>query len=59
MKTSEKIKENHFTECLTLLVERAYLLGRLDGKYELECDPRQLDDDIKQIIEAITLSSKV
>ena len=53
MKTSEEIKENHLTECLTVLVERAYLLGRLDGKYELECDTRQLDDNINDIVEAI------
>ena len=53
MKTSEEIKENHLTECLTVLVERAYLLGRLDGKYNLECDTRQLDDNINDIVEAI------
>jgi hypothetical protein len=53
MQTKKEIKENYLNECFTLIVERAYLLGRLDGKYDLECDTNQLDDNIKDIIETL------
>ena len=57
--TSQEIKKDALKSCLTLLVERAYLLGRLDARHDLECNPKQLEENIKQIIEAITKESSI